>query len=335
MVDWRSQRTLDTLIRVMVALIVAVVAYLGYAYISHRLAVSRSTPAARIISNLEAVVRKRPADPWARIKLADALVSVGRDREAVREYQAALKIQPENASALSGLAMVATTGKQWAVAEGYWRKVIDLVEGGEYSGKDQRLEKAYYYMGASQLELKRYEDAARSLQAALRIRRDASDSHYLLANAFKGMGSMDKYRAELDITLAFDVNMPEANYDMGVLALSERDRASAAEYFRRSVDNAPGIKKPLDALEDLGPFSVRWTAARRLEKTDPAEALVEARIASALKPRDLAAAKLVASLYERTGSKDEALVAWQRILSIAPNDPDVRAALKRLGGSGG
>ena len=72
-----------------------------------------------------------------------------------------------------------------------------------------------------------------------------------------------------------------------------------------------GATSPEKALEKLGPFSKRLKAARAAEKTDPKKALVEARVASALEPKNVEALLLVGSLYEETGEKKFAADAYQ------------------------
>ena len=87
--------------------------------------------------------------------------------------------------------------------------------------------------------------------------------------------------------------MPEANYDYGMLLLSKGDIAGAAEHFRTSADAAPAIDLPPDELKKLGNSEDRLAAARRLKTSDPAKALVEARIALALDPESVDALALV------------------------------------------
>ena len=81
----------------------------------------------------------------------------------------------------------------------------------------------------------------------MRIRPDASDTHYILSVAYARLDSPGKSREELNVALAFDPTMPEANYDIGQLLLKEGKIADAAEHFRLSADKAPGVDKPRKA----------------------------------------------------------------------------------------
>ena len=125
---------------------------------------------------------------------------------------------------------------------------------------------------------------------------------------------------------------PEANYDLGMLYLTDGDKASAAELFRRAVDNAPGREEPLDELLALGPFEDRIATAESLAGSDPAAALPEARIAAALEPTDIDAVRLVARLLKTIGSSPEdEQAAWDRVLDLVPDDPEALEALAALG----
>ena len=115
---------------------------------------------------------------------------------------------------------------------------------------------------------------------------------------YRELGESQGYEEYLLYTLQFDPNMPEANYDYGMLLLAKKDLAGAAEHFRTSADAAPGIDKPQIELDKLGNSEDRLAEAKRLKPTDPAKALVEARIAFALDPQSVDALALVGELYE-------------------------------------
>ena len=76
---------------------------------------------------------------------------------------------------------------------------------------------------------------------------------------------MEGYEEYLLYTLQFDPNMPEANYDYGMLLLAKKDMAGAAEHFRTSADAAPDVDKPQIELEKLGTSEERLAAADEAE----------------------------------------------------------------------
>lgn len=330
--NFRSDtRVLDTAIKVVAVILAVAAIYLAYTFISVQLGERRTAPASRAIENLLEAVEADPQNVQLRITLAEAFAAAGQQEESFEQFSAALELDPENANALMGLALLSMFQEDWEIAEEYWAEAIAQLEGGQYSGVDQRLETAYHQMGATLMELQRYEEAAEYLRAALRMRRTAADTHYLMAVTYRELGSARNERTHLENALTFDPLMPEANYDYAFILLDEGDPAGAAEHFRISVDNAPLTKtEPRDELRRFGPASERLAKARELEVADPSAALTEARIARAIDPEDVEAARMVASLYERTWDQGEALTAWRRVLELVPDDQEATEAISRL-----
>lgn len=328
----RIRLTIDLAIRAVVVVVLLVAVYLAYSVWSHNRGVATSTPVARQIAALEELIAEQPGNVVARLQLAQAYTIAGREDAAVAQYAAILAADPENVTALSGLGFISSTKRQWATAEGYWQRIIDILEGRPAASQDRALEVAYFYMGDVKAEQKKWEEAIPYYKAALRIKRDASDTHYHLAVAYRETDSTAKYREELEIALAFDPTMPEANYDLGRLLLESGDEAAAAEHFRISADSAPAAEAPRDALAELGPAADRVARARSMQATDPAGALIQARVAVALEPADVPALVLAAQLYEKAREKERALETWKRVLALAPQNAEARSATDRLEG---
>jgi Flp pilus assembly protein TadD len=328
--DLKRVRPLDAVIALVGVVVVVLAIYLGYSVWAQRRLVASSVPSARAVEQVAAEVRKKPNDLDARMRLAQALAVAGRDSEAVDQYKAALQISKDFTPAISGLGFIALKQKQWATGEGYFRKAVDILQAKQAGARDPQLETAYFYLGTALMEQRKYEDAAGYFKQALTLRRDASDTHYALAVTYKQLGLDDKYRQELESTLLFDPKMPEANYDYALVLLKVGDKASAAEHLRASVDAAPGVDKPKKALDELGPFADRLAAAQKLMSTDPAAALVEARIASALEPKDVEALMLTANLYAKSGDKAKAATFYNKVLAVVPGNPEALAGLKQV-----
>lgn len=325
-------RWLDIAIKVTAVLVLLGVLFLIYTVVMTNIRDREASPAARAAANLAEVVRADPNNPEARMVLADALAAAGDYRGAAEQYQAALQLRADDPRALAGLGMLSMAQKEWRTAEGYWRNVIELLEGGEFSSVDRRLEKAYYYLGSTLMEVKEYEDAALYLREALRIRRDASDTYFLLGIAYREMDSPVKYEENVLLALQFDPLLPEANYEYGKILLEKGDVAGAAERFRTSVDNAPaGRSEPQIALDELGTAEERYEKALALVASkETSAALAEARIASAIDPSAIDANRLVAKLHEQLGNLPMARAAWELVLATAPKDAEAKAAVERL-----
>lgn len=330
MLTARSIRPLDAAIAVLAVLVLAIGGYLGYSVWSHRQETISAAPASRAVDDLVARVRKDPNNLNLRMELAQSLAVAGRDGEALKQYEAILGVNKTHAPALAGIGFLAMKKQDWKTGEDYFRKVVSLIEGIENANESDQLETAYFYLGTALYERKEYEEAAQNFTNALRIRRDASDTHYALAVTFRELGNERKYRESLENALLFDPTMAEPNYDLGMILLKQGDVAPAAEHFRTSADAAPKADKPREALEKLGTAEARLAAAKKLESTDIKKALVEARIAAALDPKSPDALMYLGTLYEKDRNKDQALKAYQKVLSIDPLSADAKAAVKRL-----
>lgn len=324
-------RPLDAAIMVVGAAVLIVGAYLGYSVWSNYRGLRTSSPANREIQALEQKLKKSPSDVEARMRLAQALSLSGRGSEAVKEYQQVLKINDEWVPALSGIGFELMKQKDWAGGEEYFKRVIALTEDKTpvMSGGSS-LEIANYYVGIARMEQRDYNGAAGYLKAALRLRRDASDTAYALSVCYRELGFKEGHREMLRYALQFDPNMPEANYDYGKLLLADGKIAAAAERFRLSTDAAPYKPEPKDELAKLGTGSARLAAAKDLASTDASAALVEARVAAALDPKSVETFVLLGELYEKRKNKTKAAEAYQKALVIDPENAAATAGLKRV-----
>ena len=331
----RTERWLDIAIRATAVIALALAAYLAYSYWAGTRQQEQATPAGRAIENLATIVRANPGNAGARVRLAEALGAAGRLKEAVEQYEAALEIQPDLVVAMNGLATVAMKQKDFETAEATWKKIIAQLDTSTSAAKSADLDAAYYGLGVTYIEMERYEDAIIALKESVRIKMDASDTHYFLSVAYARLGYPEQQKEELAITLAFDPGNAQANYDMGLLSVKASEVATAAELFRISVNAAPDDKKSLPQAE-LDKIAAQGSASERLERaqlsrtSDPAKALSEARIAAALDPKSVEAIRLVAQLWDAAGNKERALNAYQRLQELAPGDAGAAEAIKRL-----
>lgn len=329
-----SDRTLGIAMRVLVVACVVVAAFIGYLMWSNTQSRATTSNANRAVENLRAAVVGSPGDPSLRVQLANALLYTGDESGAIEQYNAALEIDPEITQALSGLATIAMARGDHRKAESYWKKVISILGRSELASKDLRLDQAYYGLGVTYIELKRYEEAVVNLKEALRIKDTASDTHYMLSVAYARLGYTDKQRDELILTLAFEPTNAQANYDIGMLALQAGETATAAEAFRISADRAPDSidlpREELRKIEKEADAGTRLTKAIRLKETDSATALTEARIAFALDPTSVEAVRLISELWEQKGENELALKAYKALAELEPDDALAAEAIKRL-----
>jgi tetratricopeptide (TPR) repeat protein len=328
--SFRQIRPLDAVIAVVAVVVLVLGAYLGYSAWAQNKMLRDASPSAREIASLTAKLRANPNNFDVRMRLAQAYAIAGRDNEAIEQYKAVLKVNKNFVPALSGVGFEYLKKKEWKEGEGYFRKVIALTEKDTQSVGSSPLETAYFYLATALMEQRKYEDAVGYFKAALRLRRDSADASYALAVCYRELGVPQGYEEYLLYTLQFDPKMPEANYDLGMLLLAKKDLAGAAEHFRTSADAAPGIDKPQIELDKLGNSEDRLAEAVKLKSSNPAKALIEARIASALDPQSLKSLALVGELYEAQKQPDKAAEAYRKLLVIDPGNAVATEGLKRV-----
>jgi len=314
--------------------IIGVGAYLGYSMWASNTALKSASPASREIDTFILALKKTPNDIDMRMRLAQALTVAGRDREAIEQYKQVLKLNKKFVPALSGVGFVLMKDKDWAGGEKYFKQVIELTKDNtpqtKSGSRGSPLETAHYYTGIALMEQKEYTEAVGYLKEALRLRRDASDTSYALAVCYQRLDIADGQRDMLLYTLQFDPTMPEANYDYGMLLLAKGDVAGAAERFRTSSDGARYKPEPRAELEKLGTVAERLANAKRLALKDPKKALVEARVAVALDPRDTEALTFTGKLWEELNRPDNAAKLYQRVLVIDPGNAAATEGMKRV-----
>lgn len=326
----RLDRNLRAIVLGLVVSIVALGAFFGWTVYRDRMIAEDASPALRIIRVLKGEVRQRPNDAMLRVRLGEALAAAGREQEAIEQLNAALTIDPKHTGALIDLGQIAMANARYGTAEEYFTQVLDATNGSEFEEVSDRREVALYQLGLIALNAKGYEDAIGYFKAALRIRKDASDTYYYLSLAMDGAGDIDGAIRQLDIALAFDPNFGQAHYYLGQLHMRREEKAIASAHFALAAKADPNAKEPKEALAQFGDPYELMEQARSLRSKDPSAAVEAATIARNVLSDDVEAIMLLGSLLEEAGRKDGALEAYKSAQALAPDDDRVASAVKRL-----
>lgn len=328
----RSKR-LDTILTwSIVGLVVAVLglgSYFGYTVYRDRQEAEEATPALRVLKAIRQSIRRNPNDAVLRVRLGEALVAAGKSQESIEQFNAALKIDPKHTGALIDLGQVAMMNKQYNEARAYFQKVIKLTEGAEFEGVSTRRETALFQLGMLELEARNYEAAVGNFKAALRIRKDASDTYYFLARALDRSGDPGAAIEQLQIALAFDPNFAQARYFLGDLYKGEDDAVSAVYEYSRAVLADEEASEPRRALKAYG-SSASWVkkGETALASGDQPAALDAAVIALSIDPENKAAADLQRRAEEV--NKKKAIAYYKALAQRDPANKDAKGAEARL-----
>ena len=295
-----------------------------------------STPAMRVIESLKQQVGQRPRDAALRVRLGEAMATAGVIGEANGQFKEALQIDPKHTGAWLDLGILAMQEGHSDEAVGYFKKVVELTEGTDMEIINERREQALFYLGQVAVEQRRYDDALRYLKGALLIRRDASDTYLLLAQAYEGTGATQKAIDSYGIALTFDPNYAMAHYQLGMLLKKKGDLVNAAKNLRAAITAQPAADPPVEALAAFGTAASYVTAAQKdIAAKDYKAARKNVESALAVTPDDLPAALLYGSILEKLGDKKSALTAYQQVLQNHPKDKTATAAVARLSAKSG
>jgi tetratricopeptide (TPR) repeat protein len=309
------------------ALLIAVAALFGYSVYAQQQQAKLSSPALLVIDALRKQVEKNPNDPTLRSRLAEALGAAGLMNEAKAQLIVAVQIDKTYVGAYQNLAAIALLQKDYVNAEQYLLKVLTLTSGGDYAALNERREFANFHLGEIALVRKQYVEAVGYLKAAIRIRKDASDSYLRLAQAYVGLDYKDMAKEQLEIALAFDPSFPEAHYEKGRILLAEGDKVNAAWEFRVAVDGAPEAEEAQAALASLGTYDSWYGKAVAAFGTgDLSEAHDAVRISRAIEPSSYDAAMLHGRILEKLGDRKSAAEAYAAAMTSRPGDKAAAAA---------
>ncbi len=305
--------------------------YLAYSIAEGRAIEVGATPRARLIADLHQKIEASPDDAALRVQLGEAYAAAGNHGDAIRELEAALELNPEHTGAYLVLGLVGMMQKDYEAAESNFLKVIDLTEDSEFKNIQLNRELAFFYLGETALDTARYEDAIGYFKAAIRMNKASANSYFGLGLAFRGIEDRVAAMDQFEIALAFDPKFAQAHYEMGQIYLAEDDRINAAVHFAEAAMLAPDNPLPAEALASLGTAD-EWEGKARdgLASGDNEAALEAALITRALVQDEPAYVVLHAEVLEAMGKRDDALDVYAEALTMAPNDPDIQAAIARL-----
>jgi tetratricopeptide (TPR) repeat protein len=331
----RRSNGLDTWLNVvLIVLLLAMVGgagYFGYSVYQEKQREYASSAAGRVAVALASQVRKAPNDAILRVRLGEALGASGKYPEAIEQLNAALKINPKHTGALFDLGTIAMITKNYDQAKRYYTKVIDVTDAAQYTNVNPQREQAYYNLGLLALDGHKYPEAAGYFKASLRIRKDASDTYYRLAQALFGMGDKEGALQNLEIAVQFDPSFADAHYLMGRIYRDKKDDVNASFEFSRAAVLAPTAEEPKAALAQFG-TAASWIQKARTAQTsgDIEKALVAVLVARNLDSKSLPAAKLHAEILVKRGDRKDALDVYRQALVLDPKDAAVKAKIAEL-----
>jgi tetratricopeptide (TPR) repeat protein len=286
-----------------VGIALVAIAFIAASYLAPS---QKSDPMAGTIAKLEDQVRADPQSADLRIEVADAYMSANRPKEALAQYQEALRIDGSREEAIYGGALAYRQLGDLNNAGAQLQSIVQLNESNPMAALDKRLQGAHFYLGLILREQGRNDEAINEFRAALSLNRSDADTLFELGKTFALAGQNDDAASAFDITLAFVPEFEEAYVETEKLATATGDTTKVA-FARAMLDVLHGkAKDATPALRGIaeGANSARywWGLGYALEKTnDNAGAVAAYQKAVEINPGELLAAESLRRLQE-TGS---------------------------------
>ncbi len=175
--------------------------------------------------------------------LGKELAKRGRNDEALREFETALKILPNFADAREsyGEMLARTNDMDGAIRE--FRRAVQA---------DPRLASAHNRLGCALLLRGEIDEAVRSLRESLRLEPGDAEVHNNLASAFAHSRRPDKAIAEYEEALRLQPDLGEAHFGLGKLRAARGENEAALRELRAAASLEPKnaeFRKTLQSFE--------------------------------------------------------------------------------------
>ena len=229
------------------------------------MALSKAGQLPEAIGEFEASLRLQPNEQGTHNNLGNALVRAGRGPEAIEEYRAALKLQPDFAPALYNLATTLYQAGKIQDAVGEFEAVIRIQP--DYADAYNGLGEALAGMpGRSGEAIERYEQA-------LRLRPDFARAHYNLGVALSQAGRPRESVPEYEAALRIQPDYAEASNNLGVILCAAGDTREGIRRIEDALRMKPDYAKAhfdlANALVQTGRISEAVTHFEEALRIEP------------------------------------------------------------------
>jgi len=246
-------------------------------------------------------------NPIMHTTLAVVLKDAGKVEEAIREYQAAIKIHPAYSEAHNGLGMIYYRRKQYDEA---------LVEYEAAVAGEGESAAAHNNIGAI-LDLRgKHDEAKAHYQRALELQGDFPDAHSNLGQYYAMQGKTDQALEEYNKVLKMRPDDADAHNAIGAILASQKKNDEAVLHYRAAIAAKP---ENANALANLG--------HELLAKGQLQEAFDLLSKAVKIQPAHQQAQSDLGVLYAAQGKFADAVDHLQESLRAKPDQPETMSNL--------
>ncbi len=304
--DRQRYQRFDLLLAAMAILLLLATAGFAAFYYFDRYVSTDDTLVERQIEQFAQAIRGNPADPEARVSIAEWYLRNDMIEEAIGQGNEALKLDAGNQAALMVLGQAYLAKHDSAAAIETFERIVALNRNNEFAMIDRRMNQVYYRLGELYLERAEYRNAAEALHGAIAVDPTDADANFLLAVTYQSLGDHAAAIVAFEEALRFVPNFPEA--------------------YAGLRDSYRSLNKTGEAL-----YATAMLEYARGEYVAAAAKLEEAaRLAPSFAPIDLG----LGLVYEQLGKSDAALTSLHRFIKTDPDSVVAQQTLGRLAANG-
>jgi tetratricopeptide (TPR) repeat protein len=262
------------------------------------------------VRQYERALRLNPDHADAHSDLGAALMGRGRTQEAIGQYEQALRIRPDSAVAQNnfGLALVRLGRAQEAI-EHYEQAVRFKPDYAE----------AHYNLGGALERTGKLKEAIGHYEQAVQIKPDYAKAYDNLGAALIQLGRVSEAMSRWEQALRIDPDLADAHYNLGGALEQTGKLQEAIELYERAVQIKPDFA---EAYINLGGALIRLGRV--------SEAMSRWEQALRISPNLADAHYNLGAALEQAGRRQEAIQHYEQALHIRPDFAEARTALARL-----
>jgi tetratricopeptide (TPR) repeat protein len=229
----------------------------------------------------------------------NALFDKGRIDEAIRQFQEALRLKPDDANAHYNLGAALGAMGQYDEAIPQFQTAIRLKPNDAWD---------YFDLGVALDKEGRTDEAIRQFQTALRLKPDDPKARFNLANALAKKGQTDEAISQYREAVRLKPDYAIAHYNLGNVLDNKGRTDEAIREFQEAVRLKPNDADTHNAL-----------GAAFDEKGRVDEAIRQFQEAIRLKPDDAMAHNNLGSVFLNEGRTNEAIGQFQEAIRLKPD----------------
>lgn len=192
----------------------------------------------KALSHYESAAKYNPDYAEARSNLGYTLLKLGQSAAALPHLEAAVNLKPDYAQAHNNLAEAFSRLGKFAEAETHSRRAVQLQPD---SATFQDV------FGLALAAQKKWLEAVAAFSRAVELKPSA-EFHFHLANSFLALNRVQDAKTHYLSALQLQSEYPEAEMQLAMLFLREKNRAEAVAHLRNIAEQRPQWKEPINNL---------------------------------------------------------------------------------------